>query len=65
MKVKIAFCLSMVLIVSYAVPTQAADDNKLTSVVKTAGKGIMWGPKKLFGGLKAVGGGMKKKLGGK
>ncbi len=41
-----------------------ADDNKLVSGAKTIGKGIMWGPKKLWEGTKkgmeAMGNGFKK-----
>ena len=38
-----------------------ADDNKVVAGAKAIGKGIMWGPKKLWEGTKAVG----KKISGK
>ena len=44
-----------------------ADDNKLTEGVKTIGKGLAWGPKKLWAGTKkgfeAMGNGAKKIMG--
>lgn len=43
-----------------ASPTFAAD-NKVVAGAKAVGKGIMWGPKKLWEGTKALG----KKISGK
>lgn len=44
-----------------------ADDNKITEGAKAIGKGIMWGPKKLWAGTKkgfeAMGNGAKKVMG--
>jgi len=41
---------------SYAQGTAPANsDNKVVSGVKAVGRGIMWGPKKLWSGMKAVG----------
>ena len=44
-----------------------ADDNKMVAGAKTLGKGIMWGPKKLWEGTKkgfgAMGNGAKKLMG--
>ena len=44
-----------------------ADDNKVMAGAKSVGKGIMWGPKKLWEGTKkgfgAMGNGMKKMTG--
>ena len=42
-------------------PSQAANDNKVVAGAKAIGKGIMWGPKKLWDGTKALG----KKIQGK
>lgn len=42
-------------------PATAANDNKVVAGAKAIGKGIMWGPKKLWEGTKAVG----KKIQGK
>ncbi|HZT34383.1 MAG TPA: hypothetical protein VFA15_00575 [Nitrososphaera sp.] len=38
-----------------------SNDNKVVAGAKAVGRGIMWGPKKLWGGMKAVG----KKVSGK
>ena len=47
---------------SFAANTAASSsDNKLVSGAKAVGRGIMWGPKKIGSGLKAVG----KKITGK
>lgn len=40
-----------------------AEDSKIASGAKAIGKGIMWGPKKLWQGAKAMGNGMKKMVG--
>ncbi|MFN8659012.1 MAG: hypothetical protein U0105_21935 [Candidatus Obscuribacterales bacterium] len=45
--------------VSLAVPAQAKDNN-VTSAAKAVGKGIVWLPKKMMQGVKAVGKGLKK-----
>lgn len=45
----------------------ADDDNKIVSGAKAVGRGLMWGPKKIAGGMKkgmeALGNGAKKVVG--
>ncbi len=63
-------CLSLqgLFVLSMAAASPAyADDNKMVEGAKTIGKGIMWGPKKLWDGTKkgfsAMGNGAKKIMG--
>lgn len=63
-----AFILSLmgVFLLSISSPAMA-DDNKMVAGAKSLGKGIMWGPKKLWEGTKkgfgAMGNGAKKLMG--
>lgn len=55
------FLVAVLSAVSFAAvsPTYAANtsssDNKLVNASKAVGRGIMWGPKKIGNGLKAMG----------
>jgi hypothetical protein len=44
-----------------ATPAMAANDNKVVAGAKAIGRGIMWGPKKLWEGTKALGNKLKGK----
>jgi hypothetical protein len=63
MKKVVSLSLAALFLMSFAVitPVSAANDNKVVAGAKAIGKGIMWGPKKLWEGTKALG----KKIQGK
>jgi hypothetical protein len=44
-----------------AKPASSSSDNKVVAGAKKVGRGIMWGPKKMWGGMKSMG----KKMTGK
>ncbi len=67
MKRSVLLACLCVAIVGACLPADAqtkpagSNDNKVVAGAKAVGRGIMWGPKKLWGGMKAVG----KKVSGK
>lgn len=68
MKKLLCFSVTGLFLLSLTAPNPAlADDNKVVDGAKAVGKGIMWGPKKLWEGTKkgfsAMGNGAKKLVG--
>lgn len=68
MKKIVCYSLMGLFVLSMSAPLPAlADDNKIADGAKAVGKGIMWGPKKLWEGTKkgfsAMGNGAKKLVG--